>query len=91
MNNKTTTATHTTQSEVGKYVRVKEAAEILHVSIHHVYRLVEKRLIPHYKSRGGKVIYFSLKDLEEYMTHTYVTPIAEVEQAVEKQLIKNAI
>lgn len=88
MKQKTITAP---QSDVGKYVRVKEAAAFLHVSTHHVYRLVEKRLIPHYKSRGGKVIYFSLKDLEEYITHTYVMPIVEAEQAVEKQLIKNAI
>lgn len=85
---KTTTAA---TGDVGKYVRVKEAAEFLHVSTHHVYRLAERRLIPHYKSRGGKVIYFSLKDLEAYITDTYVTPIAEAELAVEKQLISKAI
>ncbi len=77
--------------DLNKYVRVKQAAEFLGVSTHHVYRLVERRLIPHYKSRGGKVIYFSLKDLEAYITDTYVMPTAEVNQIVEKQLLRDSL
>ncbi len=91
MQKEKTLSTNEVSSDIKKYVRVKQAAEYLGVSTNHVYRLTEKRLIPHYKSRGGKVIYFSLKDLEAYITDTYVTPIAEAERAIEKQLIKATI
>lgn len=68
-----------TAGDVKKFLRVKEAAVYLGVSAAHVYRMTERRLIPHYKSRGGKVIYFAIKDLDEYITHTYVMPASELE------------
>jgi excisionase family DNA binding protein len=83
--------TKTIREDVNKYLRVKQAAEYLGVSQHHVYRLAERRLIPHYKSRGGKVLYFLLTDLEAYITDTYVTPQSELNLQVEKQLIQAAL
>lgn len=83
--------TKTTTEDVKKYLRVKQAAEYLGVSTNHVYRLAEKRMIPHYKSRGGKVLYFLLTDLQEYITHTYVTPQSELKTQVEKQFIQASL
>lgn len=91
MQKKKTFSTNEVSSNIKKYVRVKQAAEFLGVSATHIYRLAERRLIPHYKSGGGKVLYFALSDLEAYVTHTYVMPIAEAEQQIEKQLIKAAL
>ena len=71
-------------SGIVKYVRVKQAAEFLGVSPSHIYRLAERRLIPHFKSKGGKVIYFSLADLEDYITDTRVTPVYELEEEIVK-------
>ena len=88
MQKEKTLSTNEVSSDIKKYVRVKQAAEFLGISVNHVYRLAEKRLIPHYKSRGGKVLYFALADLEAYVTDTYVMPIAEAQQRVETQLIK---
>ena len=83
--------TKTTTEDVKKFLRVKQAAEYLGVSQHHVYRLVEKRLIPHYKSAGGKVIYFRLADLEAYICNTYITPQSELKTQVEKQFIQASL
>lgn len=91
MRKETTLSKNDISSDIIKYVRVKQAAEFLGVSVNHVYRLAERRLIPHYKSRGGKVLYFALSDLEAYVTDTYVMPIAEAQQQVETQLIKAAL
>lgn len=91
MQKETTLSKKDVSSDIIKYVRVKDAAKILGVSIHHIYRLAERREIPHYKSRGGKALYFALTDLEAYITDTYVMPIAEAQQQVDKQLIKAAL
>ena len=91
MQKEKTLSTNEVSSDIKKYLRVRQAAEYLGVSTNHVYRLAEKRLIPHYKSRGGKVLYFLLTDLEVYVTDTYVMPIAEAQQQVDKQLIKAAL
>lgn len=74
-----------------KYVRVAECAEFLGVSTHHVYRLVKNRTIPFYKSAGGKIIYFSLDDLQKYVTHCYFPPMAEVQEKVDKQILKSRL
>ena len=91
MQKETTLSKKDVSSDIIKYVRVKQAAEYLGVSTNHVYRLAEKRLIPHYKSRGGKVLYFLLTDLEEYITDTYVTPQSELNMQVDKQLIQTTL
>ena len=91
MQKEKTLSTNEVSSDMKKYVRVKQAAEYLGVSTNHVYRLAEKRLIPHYKSRGGKVLYFLLTDLEAYITDTYVTPQSDLNLQVEKQLIQAAL
>lgn len=83
MQKEKTLSTNEVSSDIKKYVRVKQAAEYLGVSTNHVYRLAEKRMIPHYKSRGGKVLYFLLTDLQEYITHTFVTPQSELKTQVE--------
>lgn len=85
MQKEKTLSTNEVSSDIKKYVRVKQAAEYLGVSTNHVYRLAEKRMIPHYKSRGGKVLYFLLTDLQEYITHIRYSTI-RVENASGKTI-----
>lgn len=45
----------------------EEASLFLGVGKVYLYELVRKKRIPYYKSKGGKLIYFKKKDLEEWM------------------------
>lgn len=67
------------QSNSHTLLRVKEAAEYLGISKCHVYRLVERQQIPHYRNAGGKIIYFREQDLASFAMDKFY-PAKPVEQ-----------
>ena len=66
-------------------LRVEEAAAMLGVKASYIYRMSRERKLPHFKSSGGKLIYFRREDLEAWMMGTYVAPQNEVEVMAEKR------
>ena len=58
--------------KVKEVYNTAEACLFLGVKRSYLYELVRNRRIPHCKSRGGKLIYFKRKDLEEWMTHNSI-------------------
>ena len=44
------------------------AAEFLHITKAHLYKLVCKKQIPYYKSAGGKLTYFKREELAQWLT-----------------------
>ena len=49
-----------------------EAAEFLGIKRGFLYELVRNRKLTHFRSKGGKLIYFKRKDLEAWMTYNSV-------------------
>ena len=45
---------------------IEQAAAFLGLSQSYLYRLTSERRIPHYKSRGGKRVYFDPEDLKAW-------------------------
>ena len=72
---------------VNSLMRVEDAAQFLGVKTSYVYRMIRDRKIPHYKSRGGKLIYFRKEDLEAWMMGCFVEPQSSVEATAEKRSI----
>lgn len=61
----------------------QEAADWLGISVNAVRLLVYKKLIPCYKSKGGRRTFFKLEDLEGYALATYVPTDSEVASKAE--------
>lgn len=59
-------------------LNVDEAALYLGMKKSYLYKLTSSMQIPHYKSQGGKMIYFKRKDLDEWMTFYPVRTRAEI-------------
>lgn len=74
-------------TDLSKYLRVQEAAEFMGVTASYLYRLVYKKAIPYYKSRGGKLTYFLREDLEAWMTSTRVEPQNVLTAQAERQAL----
>lgn len=70
-----------------KFMRVQEAADFMGVTVSYVYRLVHKKAIPYYKSRGGKLTYFLRTDVEAWMTSTRVEPQSVLAAQAERQTL----
>lgn len=60
---------------------IDEAAEFLHLSKSHLYRLTSKGEIPHYKPTG-KRIYFFRNDLIEFLKSGKVRTNQEIREAI---------
>ena len=54
------------QEHSARPLDIKQAAAFLGLSQSYLYRLTSKRRIPHYKSRGGKRVYFDPEDLQAW-------------------------
>jgi excisionase family DNA binding protein len=57
---------------------IQEAADFLHISTSHLYKLTAQNKIKHYQP-GGKKIYFLLDDLLDYVKAGKVKTTAELE------------
>ena len=68
---------------------VNEAAIILGVSVYNVYRKVSEREIPHYKSPGGKIVYFNKPELESWMMQNKVKTSDEIENQAQSYCFRN--
>lgn len=80
-------AKETKKSISNDYLRVGQAAEFIGVTKSYMYRLIRERRIPHFKSQGGKLVYFLKADLEAWMAGTYVAPQSEIEVMTEKRAL----
>lgn len=69
-------------------LNMAEAAALMGITKSTLYKMVARREIPHYKSRGGKFTYFRRSDLEKYALAVRVSSIDEVEQAAIKHTLK---
>ena len=61
-----------------KYLKVTEAMEYLGMSRVNLYTLVRARKIPFYRPNGG-YIYFSIEELDAWISANRVATIAELE------------
>lgn len=66
---------------------VQDAQFLTGLSKKHIYRLVQERAIPHYRSEGGKLIYFHKEDLNNWMMHSRV----ESKENIEREAIKRTL
>ena len=57
----------------------------------HIYKLVCKRKIPHYKSEGGKITYFRKDEVENWLCAFKVPTASEVERAAVAHCVNNPI
>ena len=62
-----------------KVVNVKELATLTGLSVGYIYNLVSGRKIPHYKSDGGKLTFFKVQEIEEWLCAEKVTTIKDLE------------
>lgn len=60
-------------------LNIKDAATITGMSAQYIYKMVEGREIPHYRSKGGKLIYFDKKELNEWMMSVKVKTRKELD------------
>jgi excisionase family DNA binding protein len=67
-----------------EYVTIKQAAEILTLSIPSIYALVHRRAIPSYKQ--GKRLYFSRQELNAWISKGRRKTIEEIEQEARNSL-----
>lgn len=66
---------------------VKDASMLTGLSIQYMYKLVQGREIPHYRSKGGKIIYFDKKELNQWMMSTKVRTKKEIDNEAVKRTV----
>lgn len=54
----------------------------------YIYKLTSERKIPHYKSPGGKNVFFKRTEIEEWLTQNKIKTIAQLDLET-NQVIKN--
>lgn len=68
---------------------MRDAAAYTGLSMDYLYRLVSKRQIPHYKSDGGKLTYFSKSELCAWLLKNRVNTTEEAHDAAVTHVIVN--
>ncbi len=63
---------------------VKQAAEYLKLQPSYIYSLIHQKKIPYYKPLGKRV-YFSRRELNEWITKSKIKSVEEVEEDYNKQ------
>lgn len=58
---------------------VNELALLSGLTKGYIYNLVHHKKIPHYKSEGGKLVYFKKSEVEKWLCAKYVPTQAETE------------
>lgn len=64
---------------------VKDVSILSGLSRNHIYQLIHKKLIPHYKSAGGKMVYFRKEDVDKYLCAVRVPTLNEI--AIQENLV----
>ena len=72
-----------------KVLTINEAALLLGLSKHYLYKLTCKKMIPHYKP-GVKLLYFDREELEAWMKRNRVGTASEAEQKAAVHCAKGA-
>ncbi len=57
----------------------------------HIYKLICSRKIPHYRSEGGKLVYFRKDEVESWLCAIKVPTAAESERAAVAHCVNNPI
>ena len=60
---------------------VAELSLLTGLSKSHIYKLICSKKIPHYKSEGGKLVFFKKDEVENWLCALKVPTAKEVEQA----------
>jgi excisionase family DNA binding protein len=55
----------------------------------HIYKLICSKKIPHYKSEGGKLVFFRKDEVENWLCALKVPTATEVEQAAINHCVTN--
>lgn len=66
-----------------------EAVLFTGLSKSYLYKLTCRKLIPYYKNKGMKGIYFKREELEAWMTQERVATQEEIEQEAIRYTVKN--
>lgn len=66
-----------------------EAVIFTGLSKSYLYKLTYRKLIPYYKNKGMKGIYFKREELEAWMTQERVATQEEIEQEAIRYTVKN--
>lgn len=62
-----------------KVLTTEEAARYLGVTKSAIYKLTMGRKIPHYRSQGGKLLYFQREEIEQWATSYRIATQEELE------------
>lgn len=66
----------------------QEAADYLGIKRSYLYKMTMRRVIPYFKP-GGKIIFFSKEDLDQWLTSVRVSSQNEIEAQAMKYLTNN--
>lgn len=61
-------------------LNAEEASEFLGLKKSYLYKMCQANEIPHFRSKGGKKIYFKRSDLEDWMLYQKVETKEEIQQ-----------
>jgi excisionase family DNA binding protein len=75
---------HTPPPEEDKLLTIREAAEVLHLTVPTVYGLVQRSEVP--VSKKGKRLYFSKKELTAWIMSGRKKTISEIEEGTEQYI-----
>lgn len=74
-----------TPSEEKEYMNIQQAADLLNMKVSSLYQLVHKRMIPHSKP-GGKRLVFSEKELRSWIQSSRRQTVSEIQLEALKSL-----
>ena len=72
-----------------KVLTFNEAADYMGMSKSCLYKMTSQKIVPHYKP-NGKMIFFDLEEIENYLLSVRVKPQREIEEEADKHVaVKN--
>jgi len=72
---------------VKKALTMKDVALLTGLSMSHLYKKCSSKEIPHWKSGGGKLTYFSKEEIEAWMLQNRVKTAAELESEATNYIV----
>lgn len=77
-------------AQILSFLSVEQACQLLGYSKGYIYKLTHKKQIPHYKPRGGKLLFDRL-ELETWIRQNRVSSTAEVEASADALLNRGRV
>lgn len=74
---------------VKKALTTADVANLTGLSKTYIYKLVMNREIPFYKSKGGKITYFKVEDVQKWMFAHRCSSKGEAEQQAENYVLNH--